>query len=44
MRVPKLRKTAIKNNAFSRVSENSITFGQMTFCVVDYGVFALGRD
>jgi predicted helicase len=40
----KLRKNAIKNNAFSRVFENSITFGQTTFCMVDCGVVGLSKD
>jgi hypothetical protein len=40
----KLRKNVIKNNAFSGVAESSITFGQMIFCVVDCGVFALNKD
>jgi hypothetical protein len=40
----KLRKNAIKNNAFSVVFENLTMFGQTTFCVVDCGVFALGKD
>jgi len=40
----KLRKNAIKNNAFSGVFDNSMTLWQTTFCVGVYGVFLLNRD
>jgi hypothetical protein len=40
----KLRKNAIKNDAFSGVFDNSITLWQTTFCVGVYDVFLLNRD